>query len=240
MKHLRWLTRDRTLGARREPSVLDWLFACALLALALVEVASGAFPGPVTLTAVLQVITIIPVAFRRVAPVVAITVAALVTLPYSVVYGAGNSLAGAVAFLMLAYAVGRYADWRVLPVGIAMGLLMIIELWIGGRLAGLADIAYLLIFYGAAVGLGVALRAQVRRSTELAAAADRAQHEQEATAQAAVHEERARIARELHDVVPTTWGSSSSRPAAHGACWRPTRIAPARRFGRSRRRAARR
>jgi signal transduction histidine kinase len=201
VKHLRWLTRDRRVGARRAPSVLDWLLACALLVLALVEVASGAFPGPVAVTAVLQLVTIIPVAFRRLAPVAAITVAALVTLPYCVVYGAGNSLAGAVAYLMLAYAVGRYADRRVLPVGIAMGLLMIVELWIGGRIVGLEDTAYLLIFYGAALGLGVALRAQVRRSTVLAVTADRARAEQEATAQAAVHEERARIARELHDVV---------------------------------------
>ena len=92
MKHLRWLTRDRTVGARRAPSVLDWLLAFALLALALVEVASGAFPGPVAPTAVLQVVWILPVAFRRVAPVAAITVAALVSLPYSVVYGAGNTI----------------------------------------------------------------------------------------------------------------------------------------------------
>ncbi|MEO8462821.1 MAG: histidine kinase, partial [Chloroflexota bacterium] len=201
MKHLGWLTRDRTVGARRTPTVLDWLLAVALLALALVEVASGAFPGPVALAAVLQLVTIIPVAFRRLLPVAAITVAALVTLPYTVVYGAGNSLAGAAAFLMLAYAVGRYADRRVLPIGIAMGVLMIVELWIGGRLAGLADITYLLIFYGAALGLGVALRAQIRRSTVLEAVADRAEREKEAMAQAAVLEERARIARELHDVV---------------------------------------
>ena len=59
----------------------------------------------------------------------------------------------------------------------------------------------MLLIYGGALGLGVALRVQTERSIALAIAADRAQREQEAMAQAAVQEERARIARELHDVV---------------------------------------
>ena len=78
---------------------------------------------------------------------------------------------------------------------------MIVELGIGGRLVTLEDWVYVLLIYGAALGLGVALRVQTERSIALAVAADRAQREQEATAQAAVQEERARIARELHDVV---------------------------------------
>jgi signal transduction histidine kinase len=198
---LRWLSRDRTIGTRRAPSVFDWLLTLALLAVALAEVATGTYPGPMALATIVQVASVLPVAVRRLAPVVAIAIGALVMLPYTLLFGAANSLAGAATLLVLVYAVGRYADPRGLIAGTAMGLLVIVELGIGGRLATPEDWVYVLIIYGVALGLGVALRVQVRRSTALAVVADRAQREQESRAQAAVHDERARIARELHDVV---------------------------------------
>jgi signal transduction histidine kinase len=165
------------------------------------EIASGAFPGPVAVAAVFQAASTLPVAFRRVAPLPAITISVVVSLPYVLAYGAGNSLAGAVTLLLLVYSVGRQLNGRGLRAGTAMGLLMIVELGIGGRLATPEDWIYVLLIYGAALVFGVALRAQVERSISLAVAAERARSEQEATARAAVQEERARIARELHDVV---------------------------------------
>jgi signal transduction histidine kinase len=198
---LRWMTRERTMAGRRAPSILDWLVTLALVVIAFLEIASGAFPGPVAVAAAFQVASTLPVAFRRLAPLPAITISVVVSLPYVLAYGAGNSLAGAVTLLLLVYSVGRHLEGRGLLAGTAMGLLMIVELGIGGRLATPEDWIYVLLIYGAALVFGVALRAQVERSISLALAADRAQREQEATAQAAVHEERARIARELHDVV---------------------------------------
>ena len=47
MKLLGWLTRERRVGERRAPSVLDWLVAFALMVIALIEIAGGVFPGPV-------------------------------------------------------------------------------------------------------------------------------------------------------------------------------------------------
>ena len=201
VKRLGWVTRNRMVGVRRAPSILDWLVTLALAVVAFLEIASGAFPGPVAVAAAFQVASILPVAFRRVAPLPAITISVVVSLPYVLAYGAGNSLAGAVTLLLLVYSVGRHLEGRGLLAGTAMGLLMIVELGIGGRLATPEDWIYVLLIAGGTLALGVALRIQEGRSISLAVAADRAQSEQEATAQAAVHEERARIARELHDVV---------------------------------------
>ena len=201
MKRLRWITRDRTMAGRRAPSIVDWAITSVILAVALAEIAGGAFPGPTLVALAAQLASILPVAYRRFAPVRAIAIGALVALPYTLAYGAANSLAGAMTLMVLIYAVGRYTDLRGLVAGTAMGLLVIVELGIGGRLVVPEDWVYVLIIYGVALGLGVALRLQIERASELAVAADRAQREQEATAQAAVLEERARIARELHDVV---------------------------------------
>ena len=201
MKRLRWVTRERSMGGRRAPSVLDWLVTLGLVAIGLVEIASGLFPGPVAIATGFLVASTLPVAYRHVAALRAITVSVLISLPYVLVFGAGNSLAGAVTLLLLVWSVGRQLTGRAFLAGTAMGLLMIVELGIGGRLVVLEDWLYVLLIYGGALGLGVALRVQTERSIALAVTADRAQREQEETAQAAVQEERARIARELHDVV---------------------------------------
>jgi len=190
------------VGGRRVPSRFDWLVALALVILAFVEVASGVFPGPPGVAAAVQLAATLPVAFRRVAPLPAIAVSAAVFLPYVVAYGTGNSVASAGTVLLLTYSVGRHADRRGLLAGGALVFLVIVEELAGaGLLLSPSDWAYVLVLFGGALGLGVALRDQVQRSIALAVAAESARSEQQATAQVAVREERARIARELHDVV---------------------------------------
>ena len=202
MKLLGWLTRERTVDGRRAPSILDWLIALVLLAVAVVEIAAGVFPGPVGIAAAAQLAAILPVAFRRVAPLPAIACSAAVSLPYVIAYGTGNGVANAGTVLLLAYSVGRHANGRRLLAGVAVTLVILVEQLAGvGRLLSPSDWAYLLILLGGALGLGMTLRLQTERAIALAVAADRARREQEAMARAAVQEERARIARELHDVV---------------------------------------
>ena len=200
MKLLGWLTRERMVGERRAPSGLDWLVALALGIIALLELQSGVFPGPVGVAAVAQLAAIVPVAFRRVAPLAAIAISTAAILTSGVAYGLGNSAADVATPLLLVYSVGRHTQGRRLLVGAAFALLFAAEPSIAGQTRP-SEWAVNFIIDGGALGLGVALRVQTERSIALAVAADRARRMQEATAQAAVHEERARIARELHDVV---------------------------------------
>jgi signal transduction histidine kinase len=189
------------MGTRRAPSILDWLVVVALITIALIEAESGMFDAPAGVTVVFQLASLIPVAFRCVAPLPAIGLSALASMPYIVVYGAPNSLSQLLAGLVLIYSVGRHTDQRMLLPGAAIGLLLIVVEGLGGAYLSPADWAFAIIFSGAALSIGVAIRFQAERSSALALTAARALRDQEATAQAAVSEERARIARELHDVV---------------------------------------
>jgi signal transduction histidine kinase len=191
-----------TVGWWQAPSALDWLVALVLVSVTLFETANGVFPGPVAVVAAFQLAVTLPVAFRRVAPLKAVAVSAAVFLPYIVLFGTGNSFGNAATVLLLLYSVGRHTDRRGLLAGAAFGLLLLAEQLAGtGLLLDPGDWAYLLVLFGGALGVGVALRVEVQHSVSLAVAAERARSEQGATAQAAVLEERSRIARELHDVV---------------------------------------
>ncbi|HET8777819.1 MAG TPA: sensor histidine kinase [Candidatus Limnocylindria bacterium] len=197
----RWLIRDGTLRGRRLPSALDGLVALGVLAIGFAEAASGAFPGPPGLAAAVQLVSLGAVAFRRVAPLPAIAISAAVYLPHVVAYGSPGSLAQLLAGLLLLHAIGRHADDRDTLAGAAIGLLLVVVQGLRGALASPADWTFALVLSGVAVGIGMAQRRQADAAAQLAAAAEMARRRQAEVTAAAVADERARIARELHDVV---------------------------------------
>jgi signal transduction histidine kinase len=115
--------------------------------------------------------------------------------------GAVNNLSQLLGELLLVYALGNHASGRRLFVGAAIGTTLFVVEGVRGLLPTFSDWAYASLLWFGALGLGATLRIQTEHAIALAVSAERAEREAEAAARASVQEERARIARDLHDVV---------------------------------------
>jgi signal transduction histidine kinase len=114
----------------------------------------------------------------------------------------GSFFSGLVPALIAAYSVARYAPRRQVLAGI--GLTLVAELLLVAKtddFRNADEILFDAIVWSSAWLSGWAIRVGNDRARELGRRAERMEHEREAQARAAVLDERARIARELHDVV---------------------------------------
>ena len=193
----------------RRPRRLDVLLAAAVAVIAQAETWLTAAYEPKAAYAVAALGMSVPLAWRRAAPV---TVVALVFVPLLVMALAGQRLESSYVMLVLLVAfaaVGAYCDRRraIAGLGIGMALLAVVLLFehLVDSPNAEAPVAGDFVFLGAILGvvwtLAVALRERSLHAGELQDRAERLEREQEEQARAAVAEERARIARELHDVV---------------------------------------
>jgi signal transduction histidine kinase len=179
----RLIERARRLDAR----VVDGALAMALTAWALAWPRALSSPGE----AVVLVAMTVAIAWRRRAPVgvVLVEVAGVVLLPKSLGWPEG------VAVLIAAYSAALHSDSR----GLVLALLLFAAAWLlafgGGATIPRGLVPFLLL--APAWLAGNAMRVHELRVEASAARANRLEHERDA----AVAAERARIARELHDVV---------------------------------------
>ena len=180
------------------PSVADATLAVVLAAIALAEVWSGGGGGRGRMTLAMLLMTL-PLAMRRRAPVIVVVI----------VMGAAVGLVGAhdnepgvlvLAMLTAAYSVGAYASRRTGLAGalLAIGLVCISVSREGG---GAGNYLFAGGIVASAWLAGVALRERRVRAAELERHTEALERDQEARARVAVADERARIARDLHDVV---------------------------------------
>lgn len=175
----------------------DVVLAAGFLAVALAQLAVEPITRPAALSLLVALGSTLPLAWRRTAPATAAVAGTAVWL----VPTDGYLFLGYVMAGILFYSVGAYVPqlWRALVIsGFGAGLAVVLTL-LGPEIPPVAIGSALVVLGPALAGRLVAhQRAQTARLRRLS---EELVHERAAAERAAVAEERARIARDLHDVV---------------------------------------
>jgi len=187
--------------ARILPSGRDALLAAGILLLAQLETWMTQSYQPKLPYALAAVAMTVPLAWRRAAPAL-VTVIALATLFAMESTGHPLDSAYIMAVLIVAfYSVGAYLDRLPATLGWLLGLALLAVLVGIETGPGAGDFLFIAIIVSGAWSLGMILRDRTARNEELEERATRLEIEREERALAAVADERARIARELHDII---------------------------------------
>jgi signal transduction histidine kinase len=192
---------DRSLLARlARPPLVDVLLAAGLLALAEAEAVFEAVSVPRAVDGLVVLGFTLPLAWRRRAPVAVLVVTVATVLVYGEVElrGAHQTLilALALASFTVGYELPRPRAWLG-PAVLAAGL--VVAATALGQSTG--DMAVAALLYGAPWVFGQVLRNRGEHVRAISARAEEAERDRDRREREAVAAERARIARELHDVV---------------------------------------
>lgn len=159
--------------------------------------------GPQGLNTAVVLLATVPVAWRRQAPLAVFAVIlATFSLSLPLTGAMGSFFAGLLPALIGAYSVARYESGRRVLAGIGLTLaawLLLVATEDAFRKP--EEILFDSIVWSSAWLGGWTIRVGETRARDLGRRAERLEREREARARAAVLDERARIARELHDVV---------------------------------------
>jgi len=191
---------------------IDWLIVLVLVGGAQIQIwlqpqdLSMPMRGPRVANAVLFLLMIVPLGWRRRAP---LSVLAIVMGSTVVGFYALYDLASQVhpdpflPFLLAIYSVAAHADRRRATIGGVLAAAAILAIDAPAMLAGAIppNDVYGWFLYALAWILGRMLRRRQELAATFQDRAARLEHDQEAKARSAVVDERARIARELHDVI---------------------------------------
>jgi signal transduction histidine kinase len=199
---------NRELALRWRRVALDWVAPVAILVIGIVNVSqhphSVDYPGPPVRHLLFLVVSVAALGLRRRAPLLAPCLVIVLVSWWTTLWPAGTQgpFEGFLLLVGAAYSLGTLRDRRKL--GIGAGLLVVwfvlgaVFAVFGGDVGDVVPVAVWL-----AIGFGVGYL--VSRRTEQAHQAWEAHRilaaEQERQTARAVEDERARIARELHDVV---------------------------------------
>ncbi|MGZ6645053.1 MAG: sensor histidine kinase [Solirubrobacteraceae bacterium] len=190
----------KTTASRFAPPLLDVLLAGALLLAAELEAVLEPVSVPRWVDGLVVLGFTVPLAWRRRAPLAVLAIALATVLVYGEVEDEGSHqtliLALALASFTAGYELPLRRAWVAPAMIVAADALAVLALGQDG-----GDAVFVLVIYAGPWAFGQALRSRGHRVDELAARADRLELERQQAETAAVEAERARIARELHDVV---------------------------------------
>ncbi|MGP5054421.1 sensor histidine kinase [Brachybacterium paraconglomeratum] len=169
------------------------------------EISPGAFLGAVLLSLVICVLYVV----RKSAPA-PILAGVLAAAAVQTVLGAGLAPAPVLVLGLMLYTLGSWSSWK-----LAIPALLLSGMWtaiaavpvIRAERARIGEIGMLILAYLVAVLVGRLSRSRRDRMEALQERADRLARERDAQAMIAAAEERARIAREIHDVVSHSLGT---------------------------------
>ena len=180
---------------------LDWPAAAGLLALAWTEAAFGPVTSPRWQQALLAAAWTLPLAWRRRQPVAVLAgVVAAGAVLLELVNSEGGLLSCVLAGVLAAFTVGRHVSGQAAwwGPGLAVGWWWVYYAAIGGVLS---DYEFTALIYGGAFAVGYVLRHRAGRIEQLVGVVQDLNTGVAERERKAVEQERARIARELHDIV---------------------------------------
>jgi signal transduction histidine kinase len=206
---MRWLAPASAAPARLvtlRPPLADVLLAAGVLVVAQVETWMTSSFQPKPPLALLAVLITVPLAWRRRAPFGALLAMGVAASVLGTGWPELSALYTFIALVVAVFSVGAYAEPRRAVVGCA---LVIVWFWTGALIdnvhhpgqRGPSDLAFVAVVFGGAWLLGRAFRGRGQHAEQLAQRAAQLEADQQAQARTAVAAERARIARELHDVI---------------------------------------
>ncbi len=197
-------SRSRGWLAGLSPLAQDALLAAALSAFTQYELWIGRdeVEGSLLLQRAAFAAMTVPVAARRVAPLPAICIVAAALAVQTIFGGDAPVVGGFLAMIIVTHSVATHEDRRRAVAGLVI-MLAAVETYpiVNQEDIQLADEIGNAALFVVVWGLARAVRNRQHRADELEDRATRLEREQEAQRQQAIAEERARIARELHDIV---------------------------------------
>jgi signal transduction histidine kinase len=190
----------KTTASRLAPPLLDVVLAGALVLAAELEAVLEPVSVARWVDGLLVLGFTVPLAWRRRAPLTVLAIAIAAVLVYGEVESAGSHqtliLAIALASFTAGYELPPRRAWAAPAIIVAADALATIALGQDG-----GEFVFVAVIYVGPWAFGQALRRRGHRVDELAARADQLELERQRAEVEAVEAERARIARELHDVV---------------------------------------